>query len=410
MTESVFDELSWRSTTLGALCEEGGGGVQTGPFGSQLHASEYVSDGIPSVMPQNIGDNLISADGIARIAESDATRLSKYLLRAGDIVYSRRGDVERRALIRPENDGWLCGTGCLRVRLGDYSSSDPRFISYLLGTEDSRDWIKRHAVGATMPNLNTSILSSVPLMIPPPSVQQAIAEVLGALDDKIAANINFTKTVDDYLAATLLACLNAKVIEVVPLKEIADVNAETLKPSPEGWLRYIDIASVSVGHFDFPCISDWASAPSRARRRVCKGDTLWSTVRPNRRSHALNLSDDPLLVGSTGLAVLSPRETGFAYLYEVTKLPEFTTYLESAAEGSAYPAVRADRFGEAPVPLLPASAREVFESVAAPMREHTFSLSEQNRTLAMTRDALLPPLMSGKIRVKDAEKAVEEVV
>lgn len=245
--------------------------------------------------------------------------------------------------------------------------------------------------------------------LPPIGSQRAIAEVLGALDDKIAANTKVAQTVDDFLGVFLASFLASASAEAT-LKEIADVNAESLKPMLDGSLRYIDIASIGVGSFDLPEVVDWAGAPSRARRRVRKGDTLWSTIRPNRRSHALNLSDDPLLVGSTGLAVLSPRETGFAYLYEVTKLTGFTTYLESAAEGSAYPAVRADRFGEAPVPLLPMSARETFESVAAPMREYAFSLSEQNRTLASTRDALLPQLMSGKIRVKDAEKTVEEVL
>src|SRR2546422_6482046 len=96
----------WEYTTLGAACERGGGDIQTGPFGSQLHASDYVPSGIPSVMPQNIGDNVIVEDGIARISPNDAARLSRYLLREGDIVYSRRGDVERRALVRLEQSGW----------------------------------------------------------------------------------------------------------------------------------------------------------------------------------------------------------------------------------------------------------------------------------------------------------------
>lgn len=73
--------------------------------GSQLHASDYVSDGIPSVMPQNIGDNKILYTGIAKITREDAERLSKYRMREGDIVYSRRGDVERRALVRKTEDG-----------------------------------------------------------------------------------------------------------------------------------------------------------------------------------------------------------------------------------------------------------------------------------------------------------------
>ena len=178
----------WQRTTLGEICRDSGGEIQTGPFGSQLHARDYVSSGTPSVMPQNIGDNRIDPEGIARVSDHDIARLKRYVLRQGDILYSRRGDVERRALVRAENDGWLCGTGCLRVRIETQEHFDSRFISYALGLEESRKWIVRHAVGATMLNLNTAILGAVPILAPGIGEQIAIAEVLGALDDKIAAN------------------------------------------------------------------------------------------------------------------------------------------------------------------------------------------------------------------------------
>src|SRR5438132_11495381 len=111
----LFNQLpeEWEQTTLGEACTRNGGDIQTGPFGSQLHASDYVPVGIPSIMPQNIGDNRIIELDIARITPADAKRLSRYLVRKGDIIYSRRGDVERRALVREREDGWLCGTGCL---------------------------------------------------------------------------------------------------------------------------------------------------------------------------------------------------------------------------------------------------------------------------------------------------------
>ncbi len=126
----------WEYTTLGEACERGGGNIQTGPFGSQLHASDYVPLGIPSIMPQNIGDNRIVEDGIARIRPADAERLTRYLVRTGDIIYSRRGDVERRALVREREDGWLCGTGCLRVRFG-MEGVNPGYAAFYWGTPAS---------------------------------------------------------------------------------------------------------------------------------------------------------------------------------------------------------------------------------------------------------------------------------
>lgn len=193
----LFSNLpsDWEQTTLGEICKRGGGDIQTGPFGSQLHAADYVPSGIPSIMPQNIGDNRILEHGIARITEEHADRLARYKVRAGDIVYSRRGDVERRALVRPYEDGWLCGTGCLRVRFGD-QSVNPSYAAHYLGHPSVRAWIVRHAHGATMPNLNTSILSALPFVVPPRDVQNRIAQTLDGLDDRIDLNRHLIETLE----------------------------------------------------------------------------------------------------------------------------------------------------------------------------------------------------------------------
>jgi len=195
--EKVIGPLpcGWHYTTLGEQCAIGGGGIQTGPFGSQLHAYDYVPDGIPSIMPQNIGDNLVEEEGIARITEFDAERLAKYRVNTGDIVYSRRGNVEKRALIRGTQQGWLCGTGCLRVRFAS-PTVNPTYASYYLAHPKVRSWIVRHAHGATMPNLNTGILSALPFVVPPVTEQRAIAHILGSLDDKIELNRRMNETLE----------------------------------------------------------------------------------------------------------------------------------------------------------------------------------------------------------------------
>jgi len=396
----------WTVSDLGALCASGGGDIQTGPFGSQLHASDYVPTGTPAVMPQNIGDNVILEQGIARITTDDALRLSKYRLREGDIVYSRRGDVERRALVHSENDGWLCGTGCLRVRLG--SAANPRFMSYYLGHPDVREWIVRHAIGATMPNLNTNILAALPVTLPPGHVQDLIAKALGALDDKIAANERTAVVVDELAASLLDEALDRPGASEVRLGQIAQVNARQIKPVINGYLRYIDISSVSTGRVDWPGRIPWSIAPGRARRGLQPGDTIWSTVRPSRRSYALILDSDPELVASTGFVVLTPDLVGPAFLYEVTKRDDFLQYLESVAEGSAYPAVRAERFSQALIRIPPRSSLKRFETCAIELRRRAESAQQESRGLAELRDTLLPRLMSGEIRVREAEKIVED--
>lgn len=195
--------VEWVSTTLGELIEQGNGKIQTGPFGSQLHASDYVDAGIPCVMPTNMRDNRVDLTGIAFITNEDAQRLSQHLVQEGDIVYSRRGDVTQKALIRKGERGYFCGTGCLLVRPG--SSVDPEFLTYHLSTPSNQEWIVNQAVGAHMANLNTGILSKVPLRVPDKQTQQKIAAVLSALDAKIDLNqrINaelesLAKTIYDY--------------------------------------------------------------------------------------------------------------------------------------------------------------------------------------------------------------------
>ncbi len=175
----------WTTTTLGEICGAQGGSVQTGPFGSQLHTSDYKEVGIPVVMPTNIGDGGIVIEGIARINQSDVNRLFQHKLQLNDIVFSRRGDVTKNALIQPHEVGWFCGTGCLKVRLGAESIANAKFVSHCLRLPETKEWLIRHAVGATMPNLNTGILSAVPITLPPLHTQREIAEFLGALDDRI---------------------------------------------------------------------------------------------------------------------------------------------------------------------------------------------------------------------------------
>jgi type I restriction enzyme S subunit len=171
----------WTATTVGAFCSESSGEVQTGPFGSQLHASDYSAEGTPVVMPQDLIDGLISVDKIARVNADHVGRLSRHQLQRGDVVYSRRGDVTRFAVVRAEEAGWLCGTGCLRIRLNS-TDIDIGYLRWFLSHGSVRDWLIRQAKGATMPNLNTGILEALPIFYPPLPEQRRIAAILDKAD------------------------------------------------------------------------------------------------------------------------------------------------------------------------------------------------------------------------------------
>lgn len=161
--------------------------IITGPFGSMLHKSDYVEEGFPLVMPQDIGDRIINFDSIAKISEIDAIRLEKYEAVENDIIYARRGDVEKHAFVVSEYGKIFCGTGCLRVRVNP-EKANPLFISFYLSRPESREWISKHAVGSNMPNINTEILSDVPIELPDKAQQQKVVDFLSASERKILHN------------------------------------------------------------------------------------------------------------------------------------------------------------------------------------------------------------------------------
>ena len=172
--------------------------IQTGPFGSQLHQSDYQPTGIPCIMPCNIGSNLnIICDNIAYISEEDLNRLAKHKTQEGDIVYSRRGDIEKCAYISSQESGWLCGTGCLKVSI-DSTLALPKYIAYLLSTPDSKAWLVGNAVGTTMLNLNTAVLSDFPISLPDIETQRKAVDIIDAIVDKIELN----KRINDNLTST----------------------------------------------------------------------------------------------------------------------------------------------------------------------------------------------------------------
>jgi len=430
----------WTYTTLGKACADGGGDIQTGPFGSQLHAADYVPVGVPSIMPQNIGDNRISEYGIARITPEDATRLSRYLVREGDIVYSRRGDVEKRALIRANEDGWLCGTGCLRVRLGD-KGANPSYAAYYLGHPSVREWIVRHAHGATMPNLNTSILSSCPFVIPPPAEQRAIAHILGTLDDKIELNRRRNQTLeamaralfkdwfvdfgpvrakmegrDPYLPADLWQIFPDRLDDEgkpegwqsATLANFANLNPESwTKKHPPHEIRYVDLSNTKQGTIEGAARMPWSEAPSRAQRILRIGDTIVGTVRPGNESFAL-ISEDGM-TGSTGFAVLRPQEKYFRdFVFLAATSPENIERLSHLADGAAYPAVRPDVVLASPVTV---PSGEIVNDVLCGFANAVSGLvdaiernKQESRTLTQIRETLLPKLISGELRIAEAER------
>ncbi len=195
--ETIYGEVSadFVEDRLRDLCDPEVG-IQTGPFGSQLHQEDYVAVGTPIITVEHLGENRIFHEGVPRVSDADRDRLSRYLLRTGDIVFSRVGSVDRRALVRPAEDGWMFSGRCLRVRPNP-EKIDSGYLSYFFGLSAFKKHTRAIAVGATMPSLNTSLLSDVVIPYPKEMAEQrAIAHILGTLDDKIELNRRMNETLE----------------------------------------------------------------------------------------------------------------------------------------------------------------------------------------------------------------------
>ncbi len=175
--QSVFTQRGdgWVETTLGQATA----GVFTGPFGSVLHKSDYVANGIPLVNPAHITETGIEPDLSKTVSRQTAKRLEGYIMRKGDIVIGRRGEMGRCALVTEAEDGWLCGTGSFFIKPS--SRCDTRYLVRFLRSCGCRERLEKMAGGAVMPNLSNTALGGLPINLPPLERQSSIVEEIDAL-------------------------------------------------------------------------------------------------------------------------------------------------------------------------------------------------------------------------------------
>ena len=187
----------WPMATLGEVCEA----ILTGPFGTALHQSDYVLDGIPVVNPQNIVDGEVIKDGAKRVSSETRDRLKEFTVRANDVIIGRRGEMGRCAVVTSEMNGWLCGTGCFVIRLK--TQCDARFAFFQIASPKVKAYLEEQAVGVTMMNLNQGILSAIQIPLPPLATQQQIVAEIETEQVLVAANRELITRFEKKIQVTL---------------------------------------------------------------------------------------------------------------------------------------------------------------------------------------------------------------
>ena len=444
----------WKEYKLGEISD-----IQTGPFGSQLHQKDYVPLGTPCIMPTNIGNRLnIDTTNIAHVKGEDVTRLQRHCVKEGDIIYSRRGDIEKCAYILPVNEGWLCGTGCLRIRVKD-NDVNSRFLAYQLSTCECKKWIVGNAVGSTMLNLNTSILKELPLRLPSKNKQDRLVNILKSLDDKIEVNrrINdnfyfaffevmliwaLTTLRNDNLEQQAQALFKSWFVDFEPFRDQPFVESE-LGMIPEGWRvgRYEEIIETTIsgdwgkekpeGNYihkvacirgcDFQDIKNGLRGNTPERYileknyqskhfhhndvlvEISGGTQTVSTGRVCLVSQLLIDKFNADIVCTNFCRVIRPIAAYAAYLY-YSWLYKYNGKVmfgyENGTSGIKNFRIK-DFISVEPVVIPPANLLGKFQQFVDNVQIQIQTKGSESSRLAELRDTLLPRLMSGEIKVED---------
>ena len=404
--------------TLGEIVEKYGGLIQTGPFGSQLHQSDYSEEGIPVIMPKNIRDGRVDESGIARIPEIKARSLSRHFLKSGSIVFPRRGEIGKCAYIDTDQEGFLCGTGCIKIEPPE-NALRSKFLYYYLGLRQVVEWLERHAVGTTMLNLSTKILGGLRIPLLPPKTQDSIASILSAYDDLIENNRRQIRSLEEVARLIYKEWF-------IRLRFPGHEKTKIIDGVPEGWERK------RIGDV---CETVGGGTPSTKMARYWDGDITWVVPSDVTKNDSLILLDSERKITEEGLlqssAKIVPAETilmtsrasvGFFTLVDfdvctnqgfINIIPhneEMRMYLlfnfmsrvaeiRSNAKGTTYPEISKGRFRTMDI-LIPSENLVVeFGTVVSDIVHLVRRLKRSTLQLTRAHDLLLPRLMNEDIKV-----------
>lgn len=382
--------MKWEKVKLGdiATC------IQPGPFGSQLHNSDYSKEGTPIIMPKDIVGGAIVHSGLLKVSEEHVKRLSRHQVYEGNLMVARKGDVRKCAYITANENGWMTGSDCLKVVL-DESKCYPKFIYYQLRSEHIGRWLEKVSIGATMPSLNTGLLSGIEMVLPPIEIQKQIAGILSVYDDLIENNQKQIKLLEE-------AAQRLYKEWFVDLRFPGHENTKIVDGVPEGWRRGLlkELISVNYGK-DHKKVPDDGNIPvygSGGLMRKCNKSLFSGEAVLIPRKGSLNnimyVDETFWTVDTMFYATMKqPHTAVFVYFF----VKAFDMY--SMNIGAAVPSMTTKILDAMDVVIPDKETLEKFDKYAKVYFNKIKTLQGQNEQLKTARDLLLPKLMSGEVEV-----------
>ena len=437
----------WRTMTIEDIAEK----VAMGPFGSSIKVETFVPEGVPIISGQHLhGSRVDDGPGFNFISNEHAQRLANANVMRGDIVLTHRGTIGQVACI-PENsqfDRYIVSQSQFYIRC-NRSKAIPEFVTMYFRSHEGQHQLLANTSQVGVPSIAQPVtyLRTIEIPIPPLSEQRAIAHILGTLDDKIELNRRMNETLEEMARALFKSWfvdfdpVRAKMEGRDPglPKHLADLFPNRLVASelgliPEGWevgcfgdivdqIRDNENPLASPDtvfhHFSIPAFdkNQWPQIErgediKSQKSRVPPGVILLSKLNPEvERVWFVDVASDERAICSTEFLVLQARQPfQRSYVYCLARAPFFRQQIESLVTGTSKSHQRAPAGAvldlEAIIPSIPVI--RAFDQQASVLLDRTVGYRRETITLAAQRDALLPKLVSGELRVTDVERYISK--
>lgn len=383
--------------------------IQTGPFGSQLHKEDYVVHGTPIVTVEHLGSRKFTEQNLPCVSDKDKERLKKYVLKTGDIVFSRVGSVDRCSYVSAEYEGWMFSGRCLRVR--PCEKLNPEYLYYFFLLEETKQFVRNIATGATMPSINTKFMGEIPIRVPSLETQNKIASILWMIDDKIELN----EKVNNNLLEQVLAIYRHHFVDTTNelrqtcrAGEYFDISIGKTPPRKEPqWFSTNpkDVTWVSISDMG-TCglyISESSEqltkeAVDRHNVKIVPDNTVLLSFKLT--VGRLAITDGKMTTNEAIAHFKTNKKEINEYLYCYLKCFNYQTM---GSTSSIATAVNSKIIKGMPFVVPTDEEITEFHSLAAPMFAKIKANQAEIRNLTSLRDTLLPKLMSGELDVSDID-------
>ncbi|WP_079039843.1 restriction endonuclease subunit S [Streptomyces prasinopilosus] len=390
-------------------------GLIGGPFGSNLGKSDYTEFGVPVIRGQNLsGTGHFSHRDYVYVSEEKADRdLARNVAFPGDVVFTQRGTLGQVGIVpNMPYERYVISQSQMRLRV-DSSRADARYIYYCFRDPDMVSLIHARAITTGVPHINLGILAELPIPCHPLHIQRAISEVLGALDDKIAVNERIAEIAMELAQARYALTPATAVTRIGDIAAVFDGPHATPQKTPHGpW--FLSISSLKGGALDLAESAHLSEDDfPRWTKRVQpqEGDVLFSYE--TRLGEAALMPAGVRACLGRRMGLLRPRSTsanGTLLLHAYLSRDFQEEIRRRTVHGATVDRIPLKEMPSWPISLPADNDREDLIAALNALHARITHTADENRALAALRDTLLPQLVTGKLRIKDAERVVEDAV